>query len=142
MVFSPPPGKFDKKRPLEPNDLQNKDLCGHRILDLKKVKILRQGNLPKVQVQRASEIFRALGDPHRAKILYFLSQEELCVCDLAAVVGLSESATSHHLRILRNLHLVRFNKKGKTVLYRLDDHHVSNLIKIGLDHAKENHESP
>ena len=111
--------------------------CDVRILNLEKVKNLRERKPSSHQLQEVSSIFRVLGDSHRAEILFLLAEEELCVCDLAAVIGLSESATSHHLRILRNLRLVRFRKKGKTVLYQLDDHHVSKLIQMGLDHVNE-----
>ena len=82
-----------------------------------------------------AETFRALGDSSRAKILYSLVHQELCVCDLAAVVGLSESAVSQHLRILRSLRLVKSRREGKMVFYSLDDAHIRILLDVCLDHV-------
>ena len=84
-----------------------------------------------------AETFKLLGDPTRMKILQALAITELCVCDLAAVCGASESAVSHQLRILRNLKIVRFRREGKSVFYRLDDDHVKSLISQSLQHVKE-----
>lgn len=88
-------------------------------------------------LDRLTDIFRALGDPGRMKILIGLSRCELCVCDLSAVCGLSESAVSHQLRILRNLKMVRNRRDGKVVFYRLDDHHVETLIRQSMEHVQE-----
>jgi ArsR family transcriptional regulator len=84
-----------------------------------------------------SEIFKVLGDATRVKILYALSKEELCVCDIAALLGMSISAISHHLRLLRNLRLVKFRKTGRIVYYSLDDDHVKRLLEVGVEHVKE-----
>ena len=88
-------------------------------------------------LDRLTDIFKALSDPGRMKILIALSRCELCVCDLSAVCGLSESAVSHQLRILRNLKMVRNRRDGKVVFYRLDDHHVEALICQSLAHVQE-----
>lgn len=84
-----------------------------------------------------SEIFRALGDPTRLRLLSALGGGELCVCDLASLAGISESATSHQLRLLRALRLVRARREGRLVFYRLDDEHVSGLVAQGLQHVGE-----
>lgn len=84
-----------------------------------------------------SEIFRALGDPTRLRLLSALGAGELCVCDLASLAGISESATSHQLRLLRALRLVRARRDGRRVFYRLDDEHVSGLVAQGLQHVGE-----
>ena len=84
-----------------------------------------------------AETFRALADSSRAKIVYSLLQQELCVCDLAAVVGMSESAVSQHLRVLRNLRLVRTRREGKLVYYSLDDAHVRGLLAVSLTHLAD-----
>ena len=81
-----------------------------------------------------AETFRALADSSRVKIVSSLLQQELCVCDLAAVVGMSESAVSQHLRILRNLRLVKTRREGKLVYYALDDAHVRELLDVSLNH--------
>jgi DNA-binding transcriptional ArsR family regulator len=83
-----------------------------------------------------AETFGALSDSNRAKILYTLSTQELCVCDLACVVGISESAVSQHLRILRNLRLVRSRKDGRIVYYSLDDGHIQSLLTVCLEHSR------
>jgi DNA-binding transcriptional ArsR family regulator len=88
-------------------------------------------------VERLSEIFSVLGDPTRTKILFSLSREELCVCDLARLLGLSESAASHQLRLLRAMRLVKYRKAGKMAYYSLDDDHIADLIKQGLKHVEE-----
>jgi len=88
-------------------------------------------------VQRLADIFKALADPSRARILLALSLEELCVCDLAALTGLSSSAVSHQLRLLRAARLVRYRRDGKMAIYALDDEHVRHLLAEGLSHARE-----
>ena len=85
----------------------------------------------------ATNFLKLLGDPTRLKILSALDAAELCVCDLAAVVGLSESAVSHQLRLLRTGRLVAFRKEGRVVYYRLADEHVTALIRSALEHASE-----
>lgn len=81
-----------------------------------------------------ADLFRALGDGTRARIAYALAHEELCVCDLAALVGLSVSCVSHHLRLLRTLRLIRPRRAGRQVFYRLDDDHVREILRQGRDH--------
>ena len=84
-----------------------------------------------------AELFKALGDPTRVKILFALMNRELCVCDLAAVIGASDSAVSHQLRILRTLKLIKFRREGKILYYSLDDTHIENLFAQGLEHVIE-----
>lgn len=84
-----------------------------------------------------AETFRVLGDGTRVTILDALSKAELCVCDLAALVGLSQSAVSHQLRLLRNMRLVRARRAGRMVFYALDDHHIVQLFEQGLRHVEE-----
>jgi len=84
-----------------------------------------------------SEIFKVLGDPTRLKILLALSRETLCVCDLAALLGMTNSAISHQLRLLKSLRLVNYRKAGKMAYYALDDNHVSELITVATRHLAE-----
>jgi len=86
-------------------------------------------------IRTLSETYKALSDPSRLKIVSALIDDELCVCDLASVCKISESAVSHQLRALRNLRIVRNRREGKIVYYRLDDSHVRDLIKNSLDHV-------
>ena len=83
-----------------------------------------------------SEVFKVLGDPTRIKIIFALSLCELCVCDIAETIGMTQSATSHQLRLLRSLRLVKFRKEGKTVFYSLDDEHIVQLFNQGMEHVK------
>ena len=84
---------------------------------------------------RLAETFRALSDPTRIRIVSLLAGDELCVCDLAAALSMSQSAVSHQLRSLRDLHLVRWRREGRQVFYALDDEHVADLFRRGLDHV-------
>ena len=81
-----------------------------------------------------ARLFGAMADATRAKIVHALLQQELCTCDIAALVGISESRVSQHLRMLRNLRLVKFRRAGKLVYYSLDDAHIALLVRIGLVH--------
>ncbi|MER3438046.1 MAG: transcriptional regulator [Chloroflexota bacterium] len=81
-----------------------------------------------------TDLFAALGDPTRLRIVAALASRELCVCDVAAAIGQTESAVSHHLRILRELGLVRSRREGRLVYYALDDAHVSVLYRHAADH--------
>ncbi|MCG0276376.1 MAG: metalloregulator ArsR/SmtB family transcription factor [Thermosediminibacteraceae bacterium] len=83
-----------------------------------------------------AELFKVLADETRLKIVYLLSKEELCVCDIAAILGLAVSNVSHHLRVLRVAHLVKFRRDGKQVYYSLDDDHVIHIIKEGFAHVE------
>jgi ArsR family transcriptional regulator len=87
-----------------------------------------------VDVAGLSELFRALSDETRTKILYLLARQELCVCDLAYLLDMSLPAVSHHLRLLRTMRLVRSRRAGKQVFYTLDDDHVLSLIEVAREH--------
>ena len=84
-----------------------------------------------------AELFKVFGDSTRIKILYALFESELCVCDIAQLLGLTQSAVSHQLRVLKNSRLVKFRRDGKTVFYSLDDDHVRKIIAQGMDHIRE-----
>lgn len=99
---------------------------------------LKQALIGGDDVTDLAETFRALGDPTRVRILDALSHGELCVCDLAALVAMSQSAVSHQLRLLRNLRLVRPRRDGRMVFYALDDRHIITLFRQGLRHVQEN----
>ena len=85
--------------------------------------------------RQAADTFSAMGDPNRTMILVHLSRGERCVSDLAAELGVSESAVSQHLRLLRNLRLVRPRRDGRHVYYSLDDHHVEILLSVCMEHV-------
>lgn len=113
------------------------DGCDIPHLDPQRVARLRAALIRPPAVEALAEIFKALGDPTRVRILDALSHGELCVCDLAQLVGMSQSATSHQLRLLRALRLVRSRRAGRMVFYALDDRHIVSLVKQGLRHVEE-----
>ena len=84
-----------------------------------------------------AELFKVLGDQTRIKIIFILFKEEMCVCDIAELVGMTQSAISHQLRVLKQARLVKFRTEGKTVFYSLDDHHITKIFDYGLHHIEE-----
>lgn len=84
-----------------------------------------------------AELFKVFGDTTRIKLLYALLESELCVGDIAQILGLSQSAVSHQLRILKDSKLVKFRRNGKIIFYSLDDDHVRNMISMGMEHVEE-----
>lgn len=84
-----------------------------------------------------AELFKVFGDSTRIRILYVLLEREVCVCDLAAILGMTVSAISHQLRVLKQAKLVKYRKAGKVVYYSLADEHVHTILQQGMDHIKE-----
>lgn len=84
-----------------------------------------------------AELFKGFADPTRVHILYLLVGRELCVTDIAEAVELSQSAISHQLRILKQMHLIKFRREGKNILYSLADDHVLTILQMGLEHVLE-----
>jgi len=113
------------------------DCCEIFCYDEEKVNQLR-GDLQQQDTLSVAKIFKALADDTRVKVAYALSQEEeLCVCDVANIVGCTLATASHHLRLLRNMGLAKYRKDGRLVFYSLDDDHVRQLIQIAILHSKE-----
>jgi len=113
------------------------DVCDLVQIDLPRVRKIREALVAADAVDALAETFRALGDPTRVRILDALSHGELCVCDLAAVLRLSQSAVSHQLRLLRGLRLVRPRRDGRVVFYSLDDQHIMAILRQTLQHVDE-----
>ncbi|MCX7991848.1 MAG: metalloregulator ArsR/SmtB family transcription factor [Proteobacteria bacterium] len=88
-------------------------------------------------ISRLAETFKVLGDPTRTKIILALSFDELCVCDIASLLGTTKSAVSHQLRVLRDRRIVKYRREGKIVYYSLDDKHIKNLLDEGLRHIED-----
>lgn len=84
-----------------------------------------------------AELFKVFGDSTRIKILYVLFQSEMCVCDIAQLLNMSQSAISHQLRVLKQTKLVKYRREGKTVFYSLADSHVTTILNQGLEHIEE-----
>ncbi len=117
--------------------LIDEDGCQIRVVHLEKVEQARQEAISDRDLERLSLTYRVLGDPNRLKIVMVLRNVEMCVCDLAAFTGLSESAVSHQLRRLKDLALVKSRREGQIIYYELDDEHVTELLDVGLDHVRE-----
>lgn len=98
---------------------------------------LKTQSHPTVLFQLLAETFKALGDPTRVQIIWALSHGELCVTDIAELLVVSPSAISHHLRTLRNLHLVKVRRDHRTLYYSLDDHHIEHLLEEGIEHVED-----
>lgn len=111
-----------------------KDLCEKQCFHPQNICLARESMLEEKTVQDLAEMFKVFGEPSRIKILHILSKKEMCVCDLAAALGMNQSAISHQLRLLRNAKLVKFRKEGKEAWYSLDDDHVISLLCQGLEH--------
>lgn len=105
------------------------------LVDPAAVQRVREHALSASMTAEVAEIFKAMSDPTRVRILHALSHAELCVGDLAAVLGMKEPAVSHQLRLLRGLRVVRARRDGKLVYYTLDDDHVLTLFELSLEHV-------
>lgn len=114
-----------------------KDSCDVRIIHQERVERARKTALSSGNAERLAALFKAMADPNRLRLLSALVSQEMCVCDIAAFLEISESAVSHQLRYLRSLSLVRNRREGTVLYYRLADDHVQELIDVGLEHANE-----
>ncbi len=116
--------------------MRNKnDMCEILCINQKKVDAVRKVMQTDGVIKKLAQTFKVLGDPTRTQILYALAQDELCVCDIACLLGKTQSAISHQLRVLRNLDLVQYRKEGKIAYYSLSDIHIRNLFTEGFKHV-------
>ena len=113
------------------------DGCLVRVVHLDRVEKARKESISERELKRLSLTYKVMGDPNRLKIVMALRSSEMCVCDLAAFTGLSESAVSHQLRRLKDLALIKSRRDGQVIYYTLDDAHVSGLLEVGLEHIRE-----
>ncbi len=93
---------------------------------------------PEERLYDLAELFKVFGDSTRIKILFALYESELCVCDIAALLGMTQSAISHQLRVLKGSKLVKFRREGKEIFYSLDDGHIFKILNQGLEHINHN----
>ncbi|MDF9839633.1 MULTISPECIES: metalloregulator ArsR/SmtB family transcription factor [Paenibacillus] len=116
---------------------QKLDMCDIYCYDEKKENRVKQ-RVEQFETQTISQIFKALADDARLKIVFCLCEEgELCVCDVANIIGCSMATASHHLRLLRNMKLANYRKEGKLVFYSLQDEHLKQLIKLAFQQKEE-----
>lgn len=113
------------------------DLCLCRVIHQEMIQLARKEALKDEEIEHTVQLFKAMADHTRCRILWALHEQEMCVCDLAALLGISESAVSHQLRLLRQLQLVANRRQGPILYYRLNDHHVHQLINVALEHIRE-----
>ncbi|APM41055.1 ArsR/SmtB family transcription factor [Clostridium kluyveri] len=114
------------------------EVCSCTKINKQNIEYVKENMLSEKTFMKLSELFKILGDYTRIKIIYSLSKKELCVCDIAEVVQMSQSAISHQLRILKAARLVKFRREGKSVYYSLDDEHIDRLFNAGLEHVEHN----
>ncbi|MDR1460970.1 MAG: metalloregulator ArsR/SmtB family transcription factor [Campylobacteraceae bacterium] len=113
------------------------DRCDCNVIHEETVKRVKE-LLPKEEILfDLAELFKVFGDSTRVKILYALFQSEMCVCDIASLLGMTKSSISHQLRVLKQAKLVKFKKDGKVVYYSLDDEHVKNIFDQAFVHVNE-----
>jgi ArsR family transcriptional regulator, lead/cadmium/zinc/bismuth-responsive transcriptional repressor len=113
------------------------DLCEQHVVDAGRVQEAAAALPSQSVLDELAETFKVLSSPTRLKIIHALSRGELCVCDLAGLLGATESAVSHQLRLLRGMRLVKYRREGKLAFYSLDDQHVQQLFEAGLEHMEE-----
>lgn len=113
------------------------ETCDVRVVHLERVARARAESIAEKDLERLALTYKIMGDPTRLRIILALRGGEMCVCDIAAYVGLSESAVSHQLRRLRELALVSSRRDGQILYYSLDDDHVRELVTVGLNHIGE-----
>ncbi|MBH0167175.1 MULTISPECIES: ArsR/SmtB family transcription factor [Bacillaceae] len=117
--------------------MNKKDTCEIYCYDEEKVTRI-QGELQTVDISSAAQLLKAVADENRAKITFSLCKdEELCVCDIANIIGVTVANASHHLRTLHKQGVVKFRKEGKLAFYSLDDEHIKQLMTIALAHKSE-----
>jgi DNA-binding transcriptional ArsR family regulator len=117
--------------------MKEQDVCEITCVDSDKVRRVRN-QLVEQNTLEVSKVFKALSDHTRMKVAYALAvEDELCVCDVASIIGATTATASHHLRHLRDLGLAKYRKEGKLVFYSLDDDHVKQLIHLAFHHQKE-----
>jgi DNA-binding transcriptional ArsR family regulator len=111
--------------------------CQPHLLETKPLEVFQNKILSVEKAQRMAEFFSLMGDGNRLRIISILAHQELCVCDLADILNMTESAVSHQLRTLKAMRLVRYEKRGRKVFYSLQDHHVLALYQSVAEHLEE-----
>ena len=112
------------------------DSCEEFRVNPDNISMVKASMIEESDAAKLSEVFKVLGDTTRVRIIYALSKCEMCVCDIAGALDMSQSAISHQLRLLRALKLVKYRKEGKSVIYSLDDDHILQLFNQGMEHVR------
>lgn len=122
---------------MKQNESFEMPVCECRHVHTELIAALREQTPDDNTLVRLAELFKIFGDPTRIKILYALLEQEMCVCDIAGLLNMSQSSISHQLRILKQSSLVKFRREGKMVFYSLADEHVMTILSQGFDHVTE-----
>jgi ArsR family transcriptional regulator, lead/cadmium/zinc/bismuth-responsive transcriptional repressor len=109
-------------------------VCSCSVIHSDRVEHVKEKSPSKEMLTKLGEFFKVFGDPTRMRIIAALYESEMCVCDLSSLLGMSQSAVSHQLRVLKASGAVRFERVGKVVYYNLDDDHVKSIYMMGLSH--------
>lgn len=117
--------------------MEKQPFCDCDVIHEDVVNDVRKKMLDKDEYIELASLFKIFGDGTRVQILYALEQSEMCVCDIACLLGLTKSAVSHQLKALRLSNLVKFRREGQNVYYSLADDHVKEIIDIGFEHLRE-----
>jgi len=124
----------DSKKNIQDYEIDQCDfICVHENVVSQVLKVMPQDQ----ELLDLADFFKAFGDATRIKILYVLSQSEMCVCDIANLLKMGQSAISHQLRVLKQMRLVKFRREGKTVFYSLADGHIESILAQGMEHINE-----
>lgn len=111
--------------------------CGYMHVHKDIIKMVEAVMPEEQELTDLAEFFKVFGDSTRIKILYVLSQSEMCVCDIATLLQMGQSAISHQLRVLKQMRLVKYRREGKTVFYSLADGHIETILGQGMEHISE-----
>ena len=114
------------------------ETCDVTIIHEEVLEKARVGLTDESHLRKMAEMFKVMNDPTRLKIINALLISEMCVCDIAALMEMSQPSVSHHLKVMRQSELIKYRREGKTVCYSLDDEHIGLLFQTGLEHAREN----
>jgi len=117
--------------------IRNAECCEENHIHTDLLEKVNSGIPEDEEMMDLAELFKMFGDTTRMKILVVLMQSEVCVCDMAEILKMTQSAISHQLRILKTSRLVKTRREGKSIFYSLADEHVKNIIAMGLDHIRE-----
>lgn len=119
------------------NGKSNIDLCSCNTIHEDVVNSVREDMLDEDTLQDVADLLKVFGDSTRIKIIYALFKSEMCVCDIAALLEMNQSAISHQLRVLKQARLVKYRKEGKVVYYSLNDEHIKGIFDMALSHISE-----
>ena len=117
--------------------MSNIEKCEFMHIHDEVVDSIKDNMIDNQKINELGELYKVFGDPTRLKILYILSKHEVCVCDLASILSMTQSAISHQLKVLKDAKLIKFRKQGKSVFYSLLDNHVEMILNMGIEHIEE-----